>query len=146
MKKLGILFIAALLIFSCKDGVIEKPDHLIEKHKMEDILYQLALLNAARSIPIDEFGDGKIALAPYVYEEFKIDSAQFAQSSMYYASKPDEQLEIYKNVEKRLEKFKDEIKEQNDKENKKRDSIIKAKSKKLKEEKKAIDTLKQQKQ
>ncbi|MFI2741326.1 DUF4296 domain-containing protein [Zhouia sp. PK063] len=144
MKKIRILFIMAVLVFACKEsGVIERPDDLIEKQKMEDVLYQIAILNAAKSIPLNNLENEKIELAPYVYQQFGIDSLQFAKSSVYYASHPDTDLEIYQNVEKRLQAYKDKIKEENDIETKKRDSLFKAKNRKIdsKGKPKPLDTL-----
>ena len=46
MKKI-IVFFLGLLLFSCGEKVVEKPDNLIPKEKMIVILHDLAILKAA---------------------------------------------------------------------------------------------------
>ncbi|HEY0091784.1 MAG TPA: DUF4296 domain-containing protein [Flavobacterium sp.] len=99
-KVLSILFL--LLAFGC-DPTNEKPDNLIGKEKMVDILYDLALLDAIKSqrpIYLEENG---INPRNYVYKKYKIDSIQFVKSNQYYSSDFVEYKQIYDEVAKRLE-------------------------------------------
>jgi len=48
-----IIFISLLVVCSCKNNAIdvpEKPDNLISKNKMVDIIYDMAVINAAKGI------------------------------------------------------------------------------------------------
>lgn len=85
MKKIAIII---LLIFSvgCKKEPVEKPDRLIDKEDMVNIMYDLALLNVLKyqnPIKMEKFEKNDLA---YVYKKYKIDSAQFVQSNRYYAA------------------------------------------------------------
>ncbi len=49
MRKIFLLILTFSALFSCGEEVIEKPINLIPKEKMIDILYDLAIINAAKS-------------------------------------------------------------------------------------------------
>ena len=74
-------------MFSCEERVVEKPDKLIEKEVMIDIMYDLSLLQAIRGSNNQSVLDSNgIDPATYIYKKYKIDSLQFAQNNRYYAS------------------------------------------------------------
>ncbi len=101
MMKNIILFFVALIAFSCSDVKVEKPDNLIDEQKMEDILYDLALLDAMRSqnpARIQKASNAKT----YIYDKHKIDSLQFAKSNRYYAADIKNYKKLYDRVGKRL--------------------------------------------
>jgi hypothetical protein len=100
MKK-SILVGLLLLLFSCND-TIEKPNNLIEKDKMVDILYDISLLEAIKSQNINGGISNKNANA-YLYQKYKIDSVQFAQSNKYYAADVEEYKKMFEEVKTRLE-------------------------------------------
>lgn len=104
-----VLLIALLLFFSCAEKLIERPENLIPKEKMMDILRDLAILNAGRTTNVSILHNNEIEPMPYLYAKYGIDSTQFSDSDRYYASIPEEYEDIYKNVEARLEKEKEEI-------------------------------------
>lgn len=90
---------------------MERPENLIPKEKMVDILRDLAILNAARTTNVAILHKNDIEPMPYLYAKYAIDSTQFSNSDRYYASLPEEYADIYANVELRLEKEKEEIEE-----------------------------------
>ena len=47
MKK-SISLLAILALLGCKEDLVKKPEHLIEKSKMMDIMYDLALIEAVK--------------------------------------------------------------------------------------------------
>lgn len=108
MRK-SILILFGLLLLSCGEEVIKKPDNLIPKEKMVDILHDLALLNAAKKSirPILDYKETNVM--DFIYEKHQIDSVQLAQSDLYYASIPLEYQSIYEQVDKILERKKDEL-------------------------------------
>ena len=44
MKKTVLLLVTILLFFGCKDEAVKKPERLIDKDVMENIIYDLAFL------------------------------------------------------------------------------------------------------
>lgn len=103
MKKAIVFLFGLILIVSCQDSVVEKPDNLIDKDQMVDIIYDLSLLEAIKSSNYGALESRKIDPTTYVYKKYKIDSVQFAKSDRYYASDIDVYSGIYDKVSKRLE-------------------------------------------
>jgi hypothetical protein len=77
-----------LVLASCGEKVIEAPNDLIEKGKMADILYDLALINAAKSTNPGILEEGGIEPMEFLYKKYGVDSVQFVKSDIYYASIP----------------------------------------------------------
>lgn len=100
----GLLFF--ILLVSCETHMVEKPGNLIEEEQMVDIFYDIAVLNAARSSNAGVLRDHRIQPEEFLYEKYQIDSLQLAKSSVYYASKPNIHLRIFKAVEERLKEEK----------------------------------------
>jgi hypothetical protein len=111
-----------LVLASCGEKVIEAPNDLIEKGKMADILYDLALINAAKSTNPGILEEGGIEPMEFLYKKYGVDSVQFVKSDIYYASIPLEYEAIYETVATRLEKNK---KDSEDARKRKNDSIQK---------------------
>ncbi|MHA7829569.1 MAG: DUF4296 domain-containing protein [Flagellimonas sp.] len=139
MKYIVTLFLGTILLVSCAEKVVEEPENLIPKEKMTEILHDLAILNAAKSGASRKFKDSGVDVMEFLYKKYDIDSTQFSESDLYYASIPLEYQSIYENVEKRLGRKKDTLeaigKRRNDsvrQANKKRtDSLKEIKIKKL---------------
>ncbi len=91
---------------------MQKPADLIPGDKMAEILYDLAIVNAAKSTNPNILEEHDIEIMAYVYEKHGIDSVRFVNSDIYYASKPDEYEAIYKKVEARLEREKEALEEE----------------------------------
>ena len=96
---LAILFLAV----SCGDKAVKKPDNLIEEDKMVNIIYDLSLLEAAKSQKPAVLDSNAVDVRNYIYKKYKIDSIQFAKSGQYYASDIANYRKIYANVAKKLE-------------------------------------------
>ena len=111
MKKGVLFFILISLILSCKEGVVKKPENLIEKEIMVDVMYDLALLEAIKYQSPNALQAHKINPDEYIYKKYKIDSAQFAQSNMYYASDYKEYKKMYDQINSRLVKNKSLLEE-----------------------------------
>ena len=102
MKKVFYFFIGIFILLSCQQSAIQKPDDLIEEDTMEDILYDLALLDAIKMNSPSSLDKKNITASSYVYEKYNIDSLQFATSNHYYASDVHNYLKMYQRVEERL--------------------------------------------
>ena len=111
MKKGVLFFILISLIFSCKEEVVKKPENLIEKEIMIDVMYDLALLEAIKYQIPNALQAHKINPDEYIYKKYKIDSAQFVQSNMYYASDYKEYKKMYDQINSRLVKNKSLLEE-----------------------------------
>lgn len=103
MKKAAVIFGVLLLAIACGKQVVEKPENLIGKDKMADIIYDLAILEAMRSQKPVILENNGINQNTYIYKKYGIDSLQFAKSNQYYASDIDAYKKIYEEVAKRLE-------------------------------------------
>ena len=111
MKKGVLFFILISLIFSCKEEVVKKPENLIEKEIMVDVMYDLALLEAIKYQSPNALQAHKINPDEYIYKKYKIDNAQFVQSNMYYASDYKEYKKMYDQINSRLVKNKSLLEE-----------------------------------
>lgn len=100
MKRV-VLFVILLSLIGC-NTTIEKPNNLIEKDKMIDILYDISLLEAIKTQNINGGINNKDANA-YLYKKYKIDSLQLVQSNKYYASDIEEYKKMFAKVKARLE-------------------------------------------
>ena len=101
MKKLVFLFI--LIIFlSCNNKPVSKPDNLLSKEVMEDIIFDLAILQAAETYMPQKLSDKKIVSEEYIYKKYEIDSATYFQNYKYYASDIKNFKKIYKKVNDRI--------------------------------------------
>ncbi len=105
MKKLTYILVL-MMILGCNEKTIEKPENLISKDQMAEILYDLAVINAAKKTNPWRLSDRSIELMAFIYQKHGIDSVQFVQSDIYYASIPEEYETIYQVVEARLEREK----------------------------------------
>lgn len=115
MKNLLKILILTILVVSCKNEIVEKPENLISEKKMVDILFDIAIVTSNKSIGQKGARNKNILSAEdYVYEKYKIDSVQLAESTIYYSSDPDVQLRIFEKLEKRLETLKTQLEEESD--------------------------------
>lgn len=127
MKKIIILLATVFVFISCKDEVIKKPNRLIEKETMVNIMYDLSVLDGIKYQNPSSLDSFKINPKKYIYNKYKIDSLQFAQSNIYYASNYEEYSGIIDEINNRLTKKKSEV-----------TAVIKADAKKKKLVKKPI--------
>lgn len=103
MKRILSVFFILVAGYSCVEKLIEKPEDLIAKEEMTDILFDIALLQAARSTNGSILENNGVEIMPMIYKKYGIDSTQFVQSDLYYASVPLVYQSIYENVESRIE-------------------------------------------
>ena len=128
MKKEIILML--LLLLSCVNVEEAPPENLIGEEKMADLIFELAVLDAAKGfVPKDQ--KERIELdADSFYMFHEIDSAQFTSSNAYYAKHPKAYLRIVSMAKTKLEIFNKNI-EDNENEMLKTNSIdIKPKQRK----------------
>lgn len=102
MKKYLILII---LILSCSDNI---PDNLISKKKMENIIFDVMILNASSGFDLKI--DNKLLSDELIFKKYNIDSLQFFESELYYSKNPRDHYEIYAKVKIRILKSIDSLK------------------------------------
>lgn len=138
------LLVILTILASCKNEVVQKPDNLIEKEKMVNIMYDLSVLEAIKIQNPSSLDTFKINSNEYIYKKYKIDSAQFAQSNIYYASDYKEFKKMFEEIKFRLDKNKS-LTETLIKDKKKK-ALLLEKAKKKAKLKKEADSIKKVKQ
>ena len=120
MKK-SISLVVILAILGCKEDLVKKPDTLIEKSKMIDIMYDMALLEAVKYQNPTVLDSNQIRPKQFIYKKYKIDSLQLAQNNVYYAADYKSYKIMFDEVVKRVIKEKkravtiDKLKQKNNK-------------------------------
>ncbi|MFT6930465.1 MAG: phosphopentomutase, partial [Sediminicola sp.] len=110
MKK-AVLYIFCVCLISCGEKVVQEPEQLISKEKMADILYDLAILTAAKNTSTAILVKNKIETMEYLYTKYSVDSIQFVENNLYYASMPADYVAIYAEVDSRLESVQKKMEE-----------------------------------
>ena len=104
MKNILSIILLFLLSISCNYSAVKKPENLIEREKMVDIIYDLSILEAAKSqkpIVLEQY---QIQSNTYIYKKYQVDSLQFANSVKFYATDLEKYYGIYDSVNKRIER------------------------------------------
>ncbi|APU09730.1 DUF4296 domain-containing protein [Cellulophaga lytica] len=103
MKKFLTLLLVIATVASCAESAIKKPDNLISEEEMVDILYDLALITAAKNTNSNVLVENNVKTMPYIYKKYNIDSTQFADSDIYYAANPVVYEGFYKEIQRKLD-------------------------------------------
>lgn len=139
MKKGVAFFFILILLVSCQGiAPMEKPDNLIPLEKMEDIVYDLTIINAARGYNIQLFSQTGLKPESHIFEKYDIDSLQYATSIVYYSADVEEYKQLIMKVQQRVAgefKVVDSI---NKEEKRIKDSIRGARGEKLRKKKDSI--------
>ncbi len=90
-----------LTILSCSNSPVKKPDNLIDKEIMVNILYDLSIMESSRNTGYSG-GSQPMEANNYILKKYKIDSLQFAQSNKYYASDVRKYKKMFETVNDRL--------------------------------------------
>lgn len=121
------IFLAfVFLFFSCNEKLITAPENLISEEKMAAIYYDLAVLTAAKNTNNEVLVNQGIETMNYIYTKYDVDSLQFVESDLFYASNPLLYKDLYQKAETKL---KAAVKEIDDAKNEQRklDSITRVK-------------------
>lgn len=139
MKKISYLLFLSLFFIGCTSNTImKKPDHLIPKNQMVDLLADMLIASGAENIKNNNL-QRNVSYYPLVFEKYGIDSTRFKESNYYYTSRIDDYEEILKKVDERL----NELKKVYDNEIKlmdslKRDSLMELKGRSIKKKPKKV--------
>ncbi len=95
------------MLYGCKDKVYyKKPEGLIGKSKMTDMLYDMHMVVGTSNIKNVNLEKNRNYMS-LVYDKYGIDSTQFAVSNLYYTAHIQEYEEIFEEVERRIQNLKD---------------------------------------
>lgn len=107
-KYLTVLVVVFLFIACTSNTIIKKPDNLISKDEMVDLLTDLLIAQGAENVRnLDE--NRSVNYYPLVFEKYNIDTTQFRESNYYYTTKIDDYDEIIRRVQTKLEKMMKEV-------------------------------------
>ncbi|WP_340199722.1 DUF4296 domain-containing protein [Ascidiimonas sp. W6] len=109
MKRAIPILAIFLLVIACKTELVEKPEDLIAKDKMTEILYDLSIMYASKGVSVGQLDFDRLSIDNFIYEQYGVDSTQVANSTIYYSSKPNVYLGMYEEIEQRLKAGKDTI-------------------------------------
>lgn len=105
MKKLACILLL-ILLFSCGEETVEKPENLLPEDKMVDMLYDISVLQAINSFTPQVLDSNKVEAKHYIFTKYKTDSLTFTQSHEYYASDMEKYDGIQKKIVAKIEKDK----------------------------------------
>lgn len=107
MKQFITIILLSVFIISCTSNTIyKKPENLISKDQMVDLLVDMQIALGARTVKNKE-GEPKGDYMYLVYEKYGIDSTRFSESNFYYTTNIDDYNKILKKVKKKLDKMKE---------------------------------------
>ena len=146
LKHISVIIILGFLVIACNNvNRPKKPDNLISKDQMTELLYDLYIVNSAKGVNRRILETNGFNPETYILTKYNIDSTQFADSNAYYAFDTETYKTIVEEVKTRLEKEKkafEDIKERKkDSIKKRKDSINKGAKKRKDSIKKVIDSI-----
>ncbi|MBG7629927.1 MAG: DUF4296 domain-containing protein, partial [Bacteroidetes bacterium] len=105
MNKFFYIALLGLFLINCTSNtIIKKPDNLVSKDEMANILTDMFLASGGENIKNLQL-QRKVNYFPLVYEKHKIDSTRFKESNFYYVSRIDDYQEILDKVDKKLKEL-----------------------------------------
>lgn len=140
--KQTLYILIAFFVIGCQEiESIEKPDNFIERERMQEIIYDVALVNGARGYDMQKLSKYGVDPETYIFDKHGIDSLQFAENIAYYSADVDEYKEMYMEIQERVEgefTYYDSIAKM---EKKIKDSIRTEKARQLKKEKDSLKAI-----
>ena len=109
MKKIIYILVLLLAVAACKKNIVPKPDKFLDEKQMENLLYDLAVLESMKVSQVQKLDSLQFNSQQFIYKKYQIDSISLAQNMVYYASFPKEYDTIVKKVEKRIKLQRDSI-------------------------------------
>ena len=104
MKKV-IYLCVVLAIFACSDNPVQKPKVLLDEETMENILFDVAVLQAASANSPEVLQANNIDSKDFIFKKYKIDSATYHQNNRYYAGDVRKHKHMHKRILARLEEL-----------------------------------------
>lgn len=118
------------MVFACqREKRPERPDNLISKEKMADVLIDMFIVNSAKGVNKRVLERNGVNPETYILDKHGIDSLQFAQSNAYYAYDIEGYKKIMDDVAGKIERQKvkyDSINKVEEAERKRKNDSVKA--------------------
>ena len=109
MKNYFYIVCIGLYLAACTSNtIIKKPDNLIPKDQMVDLLTDMLLATGGQSVKNVDL-QRRINYFAIVFEKYNIDSVRFKESNYYYTSRIDDYDEILGKVDMRLKSLKEQF-------------------------------------
>ncbi|MCH3881249.1 MULTISPECIES: DUF4296 domain-containing protein [Tenacibaculum] len=129
MKKVLYILVFIFLSSCTSNTIYKKPENLIPKDTMVALLSDMYIALSAKNVK-NKIQQRQVNYLPFIYDKYKIDSARFKESNVYYTSVIEQYneilLEVKDNIDKEHKKYSKELKTQ--------DSIKNLNNKKIKKE------------
>ena len=109
MRSFLYIVVIALFFGGCKRNIVPKPDHFLDAKQMEQLLYDLALLESIKNYDAQYLDSLQGTPQEYIYNKYGTDSIAIAQNMIYYASFPKVYDQIVHNVDTRLKEQRDSL-------------------------------------
>ncbi len=141
MRQVIYVFLIFLIVACQEIQSVEKPANFIEKERMQEIIYDIAIVNGARGYNLQTLSKYGVNPETYIFNKHSIDSLQFAENIAYYSSDIEEYKEMYEEIQDRVEgefTYYDSIAKA---EKKIKDSIRAERAKQLKREKDSLKAI-----
>jgi len=126
MKRILCIYVSLLLVSCYNTYKPKKPENLLSKDKMVEVIVDMALFSSVKGLNKYELQQYGVLPEDYIYEKHHIDSLQFALSNEYYTYDIDDYESIYETVFDSLQVLKTKLQEQETEEmeaKRKKDSI-----------------------
>ena len=88
--------------------IIKKPDNLIPKNQMEDLITDMLIAAGSENIKNINL-ERNVNYFPLIFEKYGIDSTRFKESNYYYTSQIDDYEKILRKVDVRLKALKEKL-------------------------------------
>ncbi len=92
-------------VFACNSNPVKEPKILLDEETMENILFDVAVLQAAKANSPEVLQANDIDSKDFIYKKYKIDSATYHQNNRYYAGDVRKHKHMHKRVLARLEEL-----------------------------------------
>lgn len=129
-KHARIIMLLGVLVVACDSTKQpKKPENLISKDQMSELLYDLYIINGAKGVNKKLLETNGFNPETFILNKYNVDSTQFADSNTYYTFNSDVYKSIVDKVKARLEKEKSGLEElkkiEEESANARRDSVKK---------------------
>ncbi len=94
-------YLLCLSLVACSQ-MVPSPKKLLSEGEMEQVFYDLSVLNAAKSIDASFYEKQGADISSLIYKKYGVDSLLLAQNISYYAAQPEKCKQILSHVETRL--------------------------------------------
>lgn len=104
-KTISLLFITIALMSCTSNTIMKKPDDLIHKKEMINLMTDIYIANASFNV-YNKYGERQRNYLSLVYEKYGVDSAIYNRSNLYYMSRIDEYEKMHKQVSEKIKEMK----------------------------------------